>query len=119
MATSQALIPWEPVTNTGVVTIQENSRSQGGRWALILNAFLSPSPGRTMDQVYTAAGKVLETQANRVAYKLGLGPHAIAWKIKAYFGDAEQRVQALEFLRTTVPTKLKKLCSKLIKYSLP
>jgi hypothetical protein len=99
--------------------VQENSRPKGGKWALFLDAFLSPSPGRTLDQVYTAAGKVLETQANRVAYKLGLGPHVIARKIKSYFGDAEQRVQLLELLRTTVPPKIKKLCLKLVKYSLP
>ncbi|KAJ7681726.1 hypothetical protein B0H14DRAFT_2655118 [Mycena olivaceomarginata] len=68
---------------------------------------------------YTAARKVLETQANRVAYKLGLDPHVIARKIKSYFGDAEQRVQPLELLRATAPPKLKKLCSKLVKYSLP
>jgi hypothetical protein len=50
---------------------------------------------------------------------LGLSPHVIAWKIKSYFGDAEQRVQPLELLQTTVLPKLKELCSKLVKYSLP
>ncbi|KAJ7858504.1 hypothetical protein B0H14DRAFT_3447211 [Mycena olivaceomarginata] len=123
MSSSQALTrwttPWEPPAIDGAVMVHENSRPEGGKWALFLNAFLSPSPGRTLDQVYTAAGKVLETQANRVAYKLGLGPHVTAQKIKSHFGDAEQRVQALEFLRTTVPPKLKKLCSKVVKYSLP
>ncbi|KAJ7833767.1 hypothetical protein B0H14DRAFT_3710244 [Mycena olivaceomarginata] len=113
MSSSQALTrrtpPWIPPATDGAVMVQENSRPEGGKWALFLNAFLSPSPGRTLDQVYTAAGKVLETQANRIAYKLGLGPHVIAWKIKSYFGDAEQRS----------PPKLKKLCSKLVKYSLP
>jgi hypothetical protein len=99
--------------------VQENSHPEGGKWALFLNAFLSPSPSRTLDQVYTAAGKVLETQANQVAYKLGLGPHVIAQKIRSYFGNAEQRVQSLELLRTTVPSKLKKLCFKLVKCSLP
>ncbi|KAJ7787289.1 hypothetical protein B0H14DRAFT_3580682 [Mycena olivaceomarginata] len=71
----------------------ENSRPEGGKCALFLNDFLSPSPGRTLDQVYTAAGKVLEIQANQVAYKLGLGPHVIAQKIRSYFGDAEQRTK--------------------------
>ncbi|KAJ7327445.1 hypothetical protein DFH08DRAFT_1026332 [Mycena albidolilacea] len=101
--------PWDTALDTTVM-VQENSRPEG-KWALFLNAFLSPSPGRTLDQVYTAAGKVLETQANRVAYKLGLGPHVIARKIKSYFGDsdAKQRVQLLELLQTTVPSKLKKL----------
>jgi hypothetical protein len=118
MTSSQALIPWEPVSNNGVVATQENSRPEG-KWALILNAFLSPSPGRTLDQVYTAAGKVLETHANRVAFKLGLGPHVIAGKIKLHFGDGEHRMQQLELLRTTVPPKLEKRCLKLMKYSLP
>jgi hypothetical protein len=123
MSASQALILWTPpwtlpATN-GTVTAQENSRPEGGRWALFLNAFLSPSPGRTLDRVYTAAGKVLETQANRVAYKLGLGPHVIAGKIKLHFGEGEHRVQQLELLRITVPPKLEKRCLKLMKYSLP
>jgi hypothetical protein len=123
MSASQALTLWTPpwtlpATN-GTVTVQENSRPEGGRWALFLNAFLSPSPGRTLDRVYTAAGKVLETQANRVAYKLGLGPHVIAGKIKLHFGDGEHRVQQLELLRITVPPKLEKRCLKLMKYSLP
>ncbi|KAJ7799410.1 hypothetical protein B0H14DRAFT_3787971 [Mycena olivaceomarginata] len=119
MASSQALIHWEPVSNNGTVMIQENLRPEGGRWALILNAFLSPSPGRTLDQVYTAVGKVLETQANHFAYKLGLGPHVIAGKIKSYFGNGEHRMQQLELLQTTVPPELKKQCLKLMKYSLP
>ncbi|KAJ7673492.1 hypothetical protein B0H14DRAFT_2656902 [Mycena olivaceomarginata] len=119
MTSSQALIPWEPVSNNEIVTIQENSHPEGRRWALILNAFLSPSPGRTLDQVYTAAGKVLETQANHFAYKLGLGPHVIAGKIKYYFGNGEHRMQQLELIRTTIPPKLKKQCLKLMKYSLP
>ncbi|KAJ7800567.1 hypothetical protein B0H14DRAFT_3785074 [Mycena olivaceomarginata] len=119
MATSQALIPWEPVSNNGVVATQENSHPKGKKWALILNAFLSPSPGRTLDQMYTAAGKVLETHANRVAFKLGLGPHVIAGKIKVHFGDGEHRMQQLELLQTTVSKKIEKQCLKLMKYSLP
>ncbi|KAJ7829743.1 hypothetical protein B0H14DRAFT_3143818 [Mycena olivaceomarginata] len=117
MTSSQALIPWEPVSNNGVVATQESLRPEG-KWALILTAFLSPSPGRTLDQVYTAAGKVLETHVNRVAFKLGLGPHVIAGKIKLHFGDGEHRMQQLELLQTTVPPKLKKQCLKLMKYSL-
>jgi hypothetical protein len=119
MASSQALIPWEPVSNNGVVATQENSRPEGKKWALILNAFLSPSPGRTLDQVYTAAGKVLETHANHFAFKLGLGPHVAAEKIKLHFGDGEHRMQQLELLRTTVSKKIEKWCLKLMKYSLP
>ncbi|KAJ7833781.1 hypothetical protein B0H14DRAFT_3871553, partial [Mycena olivaceomarginata] len=125
MSSSQALAlqvwtpPLTPPATDGTVTVQENSRPEGGGWALFVNAFLSPSPGRTLNQVYTAAGKVLETKANRVAYKFGLGPHAVAGKIKSHFGDAEKRVQQLELLRTTVAPKLKKWCLKLMKYTLP
>jgi hypothetical protein len=119
MTSSQALIPWEPISNNGVVATHENSRPEGKKWALVLNAFLSPSPGRTLNQVYTAAGKVLETHANRVAFKLGLGPHVISGKIKLHFGGGEHRMQQLELLRTTVSKKIEKQCLKLMKYSLP
>ncbi|KAJ7798812.1 hypothetical protein B0H14DRAFT_2617604 [Mycena olivaceomarginata] len=118
MTSSQALIPWEPVSNNGVVVTQENSHPERKIWALILNAFLSPLPGHTLNQVYTAAGKVLETHANHVAFKLGLGPHVIAGKIKLHFGDGEHQMQQLELLRTTAPPKLEKRCLKLMKYSL-
>ncbi|KAF8149773.1 hypothetical protein K438DRAFT_443152 [Mycena galopus ATCC 62051] len=119
MSFSNALIPWDPDANTAVATIPENARPEGGRWALILNALLSPSPGRTLDRVYTSIGKVMETQANRTAHTLGLGPHVIAGKIKSYFGDGEERVRQLELLRTIIPTKLEKKCLKLMKYTLP
>ncbi|KAJ7824284.1 hypothetical protein B0H14DRAFT_3145728 [Mycena olivaceomarginata] len=119
MTSSQALIPWEPVASNGVVTIPENSRPEGGRWALFLNAFLSPSPGRTLNRVYSTAGKVLETQANRVAYKLGPRSSCHRRENKLHFGDGEHRMQQLELLQTTVSKKIEKWCLKLMKYSLP
>ncbi|KAF8159112.1 hypothetical protein K438DRAFT_1860526, partial [Mycena galopus ATCC 62051] len=119
MASSDALIRWNPDSNTTVATLPENSRPEGGTWALVLNALLSPSLGSTVDRVYTALGKVLEMQANRTAHVFGLGPHVIAGKIKSYFGNAEERMQRLELLRITIPPKLEKKCSKLIKYTLP
>ncbi|KAF8159096.1 hypothetical protein K438DRAFT_1986022 [Mycena galopus ATCC 62051] len=119
MSFSNALIPWNPDANTAVATIPENARPEGGRWALTLNALLSPSPGRTLDRVYTSIGKVMETQANRAAHALGLGPHVIAGKIKSYFGDGEERVRQLELLRITAPPKLEKKCLKLMKYTFP
>ncbi|KAF8159027.1 hypothetical protein K438DRAFT_325664 [Mycena galopus ATCC 62051] len=119
MSFSNALIPWNPDANTAVARIPENSRPEGGRWALILNALLSPSPGRTLDRVYTSIGKVVETQANRAAHTLGLGPHVIAGKIKSYFGNGEERVRQLELLRITAPPKLEKKCLKLMKYTFP
>ncbi|KAF8184016.1 hypothetical protein K438DRAFT_1974601 [Mycena galopus ATCC 62051] len=108
MSSSNALIPWNPDAKTAVATIPENSRPDGGRWALVLNALLSPSPGRTLDRVYTSVRNVPETQANRAAHMLGLGPQVVAGKIKVYFGDGEERMGQLEILRTTMPTKLQK-----------
>jgi hypothetical protein len=115
---SDALVPWDPHANRAVAKTEEN-RPEGGRWALMLNDFLSPSPGRTLDRVYTSLGKVLETQANRAAYSFGLGPHVLAQKIKSYFGSGEDRVLQLEFLHTSIPLKLEKWCCKLMRYALP
>jgi hypothetical protein len=85
----------------------------------MLNGFLSPSPGRTLDRLYTSLGKVLETQANRVAYRFGLGPHVVAQKIKSYFGNGEERAVQLELLCTSIPPKLEKGCHKLMRYAHP
>jgi hypothetical protein len=114
---SDELVRWDPNPNRAVAKTEEN-RPQGGRWALMLNG-LSPSPGRTLDQVYTSLGKVLEMQANRAAYSFGLGPHIVAQKIKSYFGNGKERVLQLESLHTAIPPKLEKWCCKLMKYALP
>lgn len=104
---SEALVPWEPIFNRAIAKT-EDTRPDGGRWALMLNGFLSPSPGRTLDRVYTSLGKVLETQANRAAYSFGLGPHIVAQKIKSYFGNSEKSVLQLESMCTSIPPKLEK-----------
>jgi hypothetical protein len=114
---SDALVPWNPPAK-GTVTKTEGTRPEGGRWVLRLNG-LSPSPGRTLDLVYTSLGKVLETQANRAAYSFGLGPHVVAQKIKSCFGNGEERVMQLELLLASIPPKLEKWCHKLMKYALP
>jgi hypothetical protein len=118
MHVSDALVPWNP-HSTQVATKTEENRPDGGRWAVMLNGFLSPSPGRTLDRVYTSLGKVLETKANRAAYSFGLGPHVVAQKIKSYFVNGEERVLQLESLRTSIPLKLEKWCCKLMRYALP
>jgi hypothetical protein len=120
-STSDALIPWDPDANKAVAKKDENSRPNGGRWALVLTAILSPSPGRTLDQVYTSLGKVLQKQANRAAHTCGMGPHVVGQKIKSYFGDGQDRVQKLELLRTSGPAlpELEKRCLKLMGYALP
>ncbi|KAJ7866620.1 hypothetical protein B0H14DRAFT_366645 [Mycena olivaceomarginata] len=116
---ASALIPWDPPVNNIVVKPEENSRSDRSRWTLVLSALSSPSPGRTMDRVYTTLGNILETQANRAAHALGLGPHAVAQKIKSYFASGEQRAERLQSLRSAIPPKLQKRCLKLMKYTLP
>ncbi|KAF7344971.1 hypothetical protein MVEN_01659800 [Mycena venus] len=113
---TDALILWEP---RALIQTEDNSRPDGGRWAVILKALSSPSPGRTLDQVYSVLGKILEKQANRAAYTLGLGPHVVAHKITAYFGSGEERVLRLDNLRASIPVKLEKRCLMLAKYTLP
>jgi hypothetical protein len=115
MHISDALVRWDPNSNRAL----EDTGPDGGRWALMRNGFLSPSPGRTLHRVYTSLGKVLETQANRAAYSFGLGPHIVAQKIKSYFGNSEERVLKLESLCTSSPPKLDKVCHKLMRYALP
>jgi hypothetical protein len=119
MDSTLALIPWDPDTDKVVAKIEENSRPEGGGWALVLNALRNPSPGRTLDQVYTSLGTVLEKQANRAAHALGMGPHVVTQNIKLYLGTGEERVRQLELLRTSVTPKLKECCIKLVKYTLP
>ncbi|KAJ7232380.1 hypothetical protein C8J57DRAFT_1533103 [Mycena rebaudengoi] len=94
---SNALIIWNPISSGALVATAESSRPGGGRWALILDALQNPSPGRTMDEVYSTLGK----------------------KIKVHFGDGEERVRQLELLRNSVPPKLEKRWLKLMKYTLP
>jgi hypothetical protein len=115
---SDALVCWNPNPNRAVAKTEENG-PDGGRWALMHGGLWSPSPGRTLDRVYTSLGKVLEMQANRAAYSFGLGPHIVAQKIKSYFGHREERVLQLESLHISIPPKLKKWCCKLMRYALP
>ncbi|KAF7333431.1 hypothetical protein MVEN_02359000 [Mycena venus] len=114
-----ALIPWGPPVNDIVVKPEKNSRPDRSRWTLVLNALSSPSPGRTLDRVYTTLGNILEVHANRAAHALGLGPHAVARKIKAYFASGDDRAERLQSLRSSIPPKLQKRCLKLMKYTLP
>ncbi|KAJ6600233.1 hypothetical protein B0H10DRAFT_1958809 [Mycena sp. CBHHK59/15] len=95
MASSLALIPYDPDANKALAGIDENSRPYDGRWALVVHALIHLYPGRT------------------------LGPHAMAQKIKSYFGNGGDRLQRLEALpTTTVPSKLEKRCFKLVRYTL-
>ncbi|KAF7365847.1 High osmolarity signaling protein SHO1 [Mycena venus] len=118
MASSQALILRNPDSYKVAGNTQDKSRPERGRWTLVFKAFLTPSPGRTLDRLYTTLGDVLEKHANRAAHGLGFGPHVVARKIKDYFGSGEERLQQLELLRNSAPAKLEKLCLRLMKYTL-
>ncbi|KAF7346920.1 hypothetical protein MVEN_01444300 [Mycena venus] len=48
-----------------------------------------------------------------------MGPQSVANKIKFYFGSGKERVQRLDSLRIALPPNIKKLCFKLVKYTLP
>jgi hypothetical protein len=116
MTTSRALIPYDCHSKNVVAKIEQDPPSG---WTVVLDALRNPSPGRTLDQVYSTLGKAVERQANRVAYSLGLGPHVLVRKLASYFGNGEERIQRLKLLRTSVPPKLEKQCLKLMKYTLP
>ncbi|KAJ7647989.1 hypothetical protein FB45DRAFT_211941 [Roridomyces roridus] len=88
--------------------------TEKGRWALIL----TPSPGRTLNEVYSSVGKALETHANRAAHRWGLGPSSVAENIKTSFGEQEERCAELARLKNEVPPKLERSASKLMKYTL-
>ncbi|KAJ7030161.1 hypothetical protein C8F04DRAFT_739166 [Mycena alexandri] len=77
------------------------------------------NPGRTLDQMYTVLGHTLEKKANRLAHRMGKGPHVAAQKLEARFGEGEQRLRQLELLRTSTPPKVQDYCSKLLKYTFP
>jgi hypothetical protein len=84
-------------------------------WAILIN----PSPGRTLNEVYSTIGQSLEIRANRIADLLGLGPLAVARKITSFFGTGEKRHQQLNTLRNQIPIELIECCSKLMGYTLP
>ncbi|KAF7338986.1 WD40 repeat-like protein [Mycena venus] len=83
------------------------------RWGLGILSKLTPSPGQTLNHVYTFLGEVLQARANRAAHNLGLGPYPVTQKIKHYFGADEERRRKLELLQISMDPKLKKRCGKL------
>ncbi|KAJ7201142.1 hypothetical protein GGX14DRAFT_465941 [Mycena pura] len=111
---TQAIVPYTPVTEVVVRDAQPD-----GRWAALRSSFASPTPGRTLNQVYCSVGGAVERRTNRLAYRMGLGPHVPAEKIKSAFGDGEQRCLQLCAMRDEVPASLERECSRLIKYTLP
>jgi hypothetical protein len=90
------------------------------RWALVLDSLLNPSPGRTLNQLYSGLGRIAEKQANQAAHSVGLGPQPVAQRIRRYFGDGENRVRQLDLLHNSKALpKIEKHCRKLMSYALP
>ncbi|KAF7368795.1 hypothetical protein MVEN_00204600 [Mycena venus] len=79
----------------------------------------SPCPGRSLDQLHSALGWIVEKQANCTAHSMGLGPYVVPQKIKLYFGSGQERAQRLEPLRNSIPPKLAKQCRNFVKFTLP
>ncbi|KAJ7692694.1 hypothetical protein B0H17DRAFT_533494 [Mycena rosella] len=86
--------------------------------SLIQSTGVIYGPGRTLNEIYSALGATAEKHANRAAHNLGLGPAAVAERIRISFGDGGQRELALNELLHTVPRKLEKECGKLVHYAL-
>ncbi|KAJ7624459.1 G-protein alpha subunit-domain-containing protein [Roridomyces roridus] len=76
-------------------------------------------PGRTLHELYSSLGNVAERHANRAAHNLGLGPAAVAERIRLSFGDGEAREESLAQLTSATPRKLEKDCARLVKYASP
>ncbi|KAJ7104897.1 hypothetical protein C8R44DRAFT_332742 [Mycena epipterygia] len=76
-------------------------------------------PGKTLHEIYCALGDRAEKHANRAAYSLGLGPAAVAKRIRLFFGDGSQRESTLAQLREGISRKLEKDCGRLVQYALP
>lgn len=128
--TSHALVPFRgpdssvplPITTTRLPDDLQVSQVQVG-------------PGRILHNVYTSIGRSLESTANRMAHRSGLGPIAATKRIEKQFGDSVAiRQEILDrlfcFLNVAegVPTpevgsdikQIKKECQKLMqKYALP
>ncbi|KAF7377392.1 High osmolarity signaling protein SHO1 [Mycena sanguinolenta] len=94
----------------------ENNASR--RWAVVLDSFSNPSPGRTLSQIYSGLGRFAEKLANRAAHSIGLGPHAVAQRIRRRFGRGEQRLELLHKLNSR-DLDLEQCCRKLMRYALP
>ncbi|KAJ7200059.1 kinase-like domain-containing protein [Mycena rebaudengoi] len=132
--TTEAEVPSDPNlaqnSNTG------RALSPGGSFfsALFQNSLKVGAVGRTMENMFSRLEAVVDEPVNRLAHKLGWGPNAVADKIIDSFGTGEQRVSSLIAVqmelkiqkeeeeptpKMKVPLKLKKRCSKLVKYTLP
>ncbi|KAJ7134017.1 hypothetical protein C8R43DRAFT_1022198 [Mycena crocata] len=109
METSRTLAYRSPLT--------VSSRPPG---ALVQNTAAFIGPGRTLHDLYSTLGGAAEKHANRAAHNLGLGPAAVAERIRLFFGDGSERESKLVLLQEESPGKrLEKDCVRLMKYALP
>ncbi|KAJ7118138.1 hypothetical protein C8R44DRAFT_923364 [Mycena epipterygia] len=91
-------------------------------FVLCVTRVLAPAftgPGKTLHEIYSTLGDRAEKHANRAAHSLGLGPAAVAERIRIFLGNGSQREAALSELRDGVPGKLEKDCRRLVQYALP
>ncbi|KAJ6501792.1 hypothetical protein DFH09DRAFT_1202581 [Mycena vulgaris] len=117
---SLVLIPYISTARSTILAPEEHEdEGTTRRRALILRAFLNPAPGRTLNEVYSSLGRVLETKANRAAHRLGFGPDGVAQTILASFGTRETRQRRLAAMRSECRPSLVRRCCRLIKYALP
>ncbi|KAJ7459356.1 G-protein alpha subunit-domain-containing protein [Mycena latifolia] len=104
---TQALVP--------LVALQVSSRPPG---ALVKGPEGYIGPGRILYGVYSTLAVTAERHANRAAHILGLGPAAVAERIRIAFGYGGQRELALNELPNNVPRKVEKDCGRLMHYAL-
>ncbi|KAJ7254268.1 hypothetical protein C8J57DRAFT_1236980 [Mycena rebaudengoi] len=77
-------------------------------------------PGRTVDHMYTRCGAFMKVHANRLAHRLGVGPHASTADIRKCLGHGEERESKLRQLKDGVAsTQLRRHCQKLVGYAFP
>ncbi|KAJ7664582.1 hypothetical protein DFH06DRAFT_325486 [Mycena polygramma] len=86
---------------------------------LVLGSTSAAGPGRILNQMYSSLGHKLEKRANRIAHEAGLGPAAIADRIRTYLGEGAERYLKLENLTLAPPPQIEKYCARIIHYSLP
>ncbi|KAJ6570389.1 hypothetical protein B0H10DRAFT_1027880 [Mycena sp. CBHHK59/15] len=76
-------------------------------------------PGRTIHELYSSLGHSVEVYANRAAHRLGLGPNALASRIRDFFGDGDGRESKLNALAFCKFPSLEKYCVNLMQYARP
>ncbi|KAJ7611867.1 hypothetical protein DFH06DRAFT_154192 [Mycena polygramma] len=86
---------------------------------LVLGSLSAAGPGRILNEMYSSLGHKLEKRVNRIAHGAGLGPAAIADRIRIYLGEGEECYLKLENLTLAPPPQIEKYCARIIHYSLP